>query len=311
MAAPGIKGYFLSATIVIAGLAFAGYLGAAIENARPRLPEGYSDSDLTVHGARIKGFSLGLEGLIADWYYMRSLQYIGDKVLEREAETIDLDDLRSLNPRLLYPLLDNATSLDPHFVGAFYYGAVILPAVDGEQAITLTEKGIRHNPDAWRLYQHLGYIYWKLGRYDEAADAYEKGSSIPGAAPFMRLMAGSLRTEGGSRTTARRIFEQMLEGTDDPAVRITAERRLAQIDSLDERDAIDKILLGYKTDHGRCPGTLKEIVPLLINVKLPGGNAFQLDTEDRLSDPTGAPYLLDSEKCQVKVDEARSDLPKQ
>ena len=43
-------------------------------------------------------------------------------------------------------------------------------------------------------------------------------------------MAATMRTEGGSRETARQIFKQMLAGTDDPAVRITAERRLGELD---------------------------------------------------------------------------------
>ncbi len=46
----------------------------------PVLPENYADEDLTLQGAKLKGFSLGFEGLIADWYWMKSLQYLGDKV---------------------------------------------------------------------------------------------------------------------------------------------------------------------------------------------------------------------------------------
>jgi tetratricopeptide (TPR) repeat protein len=297
------------AAIIVAGLASVVCLSSSLERSRPQLPAGFSDTDLTLHGSRMKGFTFGMDGLIADWYYMRSLQYIGDKILAEQTENINLDDLRSLNPRLLYPMLDNATTLDPHFLGAFYYGAVVLPAIDGEQAIRLTLKGIEHNPETWQLYQHLGYIYWKLGRYDSAAEAYEKGSNISGAAPFMRLMAGAMRTEGGSRLTARRIFEQMLEGTDDPAVRITAERRIAQLDSLDEREAIDRVLSEFKERLGRCPNDLSEILPLLRTIVLPGNNAFRLDSANRLADPTGAPYLLDMETCSLKPGKGRTDLP--
>ncbi|CAN5209613.1 hypothetical protein BH20ACI2_BH20ACI2_29010 [soil metagenome] len=308
MVGPALKRFVLFTTIIVAGFASAVCLSASLERNRPFMPAGFSDTDLTILGSRIKGFAFGMDGLIADWYYMRSLQYIGDKILARSAENINLDDLRSLNPRLLYPLLDNATSLDPHFLAAFYYGAVVLPAIDGEQAIRLTLKGIEHNPETWRLYQHLGYIYWKLGRYDNAADTYEKGSNISGAAPFMRLMAGAMRTEGGSRLTARLIFEQMLEGTDDPAVRITAQRRIAHLDSLDEREAIDRVLDDYKGKTGRCPANLREIMGSLIGIKLPAGNAFRADNAGSLADPTGAPYLLDKEDCRVELDPAGSKL---
>ena len=235
----------LPAVILIAGFAAVVWLSSFIERNRPPLPEGYSDSDLSMNGSRLKGFALGTEGLIADWYFMRSLQYIGDKMLTRKVGTLNIDDLSDLNPRLLYPLLNNATDLDPHFIAAYSYGAMVLPAVDKEKAVELTAKGIAKNPDSWRLYQHLGFIYWKLHRYDKAAESYEKGSTIEGAQPFMKLMAASMKADGGSRETARSIYQQMLDGSDDEQVRITAVRRLNELDSLDERDAIDKIMTDF------------------------------------------------------------------
>ena len=179
----------LPAAVIVAGFAAVVPLSGYISSVRPQLPEGYEDTDLTVKGSHLKGFAFGMEGLLADLYFMRSLQYIGEKILRSKAETINIDDLRDLNPRLIYPFLDTATSLDPHFVAAYSYGAVILPAIDKEKAIELASKGIANNPNEWRLYQHLGYIYWKLGRYDEAAETYEKGSNIAGAAPFLKIMA--------------------------------------------------------------------------------------------------------------------------
>jgi hypothetical protein len=54
-------------------------LSRFVEANRPALPENYADEDLALQGARLKGYALGFEGLIADWYWMKSLQYIGDK----------------------------------------------------------------------------------------------------------------------------------------------------------------------------------------------------------------------------------------
>jgi|GEM_PF-6848412 len=124
------------------GFAMIAFIGTAvlsdhIQSHRITVPESYSDEDLDLQGKRLKGYSLGAEGLLADWYWMRSLQYVGDKIVRSTDTTINLDDLNSLNPRLLYPLLDNATDLDPKFINAFVYGAVVLPTVDPEQAIKL------------------------------------------------------------------------------------------------------------------------------------------------------------------------------
>lgn len=304
-----IVAVFLPALIVAAGFMGVFALSDRIERQRPALPEAYGDTDLFFNGSRVKGFAFGLDGLIADWYWMRSLQYIGDKILSRPAETINLDDLRDLNPRLLYPFLENATDLDPHFIAAYSYGAIVMPAIDPEKAIAITKKGIDKNPDAWRLYQHLGYIYWKLGRYAEAADAYDRGSRVAGAAPFMRMMGAMMQTEGGSRATAREIFRQMYDGTDDPAVRITAERRLAELDSLDEREAIDATLAEFLRGSGRCANELREVFPRLMQVKLPEGRDFRVDAAGKIVDPTGAPYLLDRDGCKVRLDPERTGLP--
>ncbi len=303
-----LKEVSISAVIIVLGLFAAAYLNRVSAANRPALPEHIVDNDLEVQGSRLKGFAFGAEGLIADWYWMRALQYLGDKILSRPPGSVNIDDLTDLNPRLLYPYLDVATDLDPNFIAVFNYGAVVLPAVDPQKAIALANKGIQHNPQSWRLYQHLGYIYWRLGRYDEAATAYETGSKIEGAAPFLGLMAGALRIEGGSRRTARAIYTEMAQGSDE-AVRETAELRLKQLDFFDERDVIDKILAEFKTANGRCANTFGEIATKLFEQKLPGGRPFGVDKERRLTDPAGTPYILDKENCSVKLDAAKTKIP--
>ena len=304
-----LKRIILPVAIIAAALSAVFALSGFIEASRPPMPDGYEDTDLNFNGSQLKGFAFGMEGLMADWYFMRSLQYIGDKIVKSKSEDINIEDLRSLNPRLLHPLLENATDLDPHFIAAYSYGAMVLPAIDPEKAIDLAAKGIVSNPGEWRLYQHLGYIYWRLRRYDKASETYEKGSQIAGAAPFMKMMAASMKTEGGSRETARAIYRQMLASYDDEQVRITAERRLKELDSLDEREAIDRVLTEFKERSGRCAAGFGEILPMLMAIKLPENNEFRIDSKNQLVDPTDAPYILDKENCRVKLDPANTGLP--
>ena len=305
-----LRNWILTILIILTGFAVIVPMSGYIEAARPALPAGYEDTDLMFRGSRLKGFALGTEGLIADWYWMRSLQYIGDKLVSSRADTINIEDLRDLNPRLLYPLLDNATDLDPRFLAAYSYGSLVLPAIDPEKAIRIAEKGITNNPEQWRLYQYLGYTYWRLGEYEKAAATYERGSRVSGSAPFMKMMAASMTSKGGSRDTARQIYRQMLGGSDgDANVEITARRRLMELDSLDERDAIDKALAEFKERSGRCASRLIEIAPLLNKVRLPEGRDFMVDKTGQIVDPSGAPYLLDQGECRVKLDVGRTDIP--
>jgi len=288
--------------MIIAGFVAIFFLSNNLENARPPLPEGYEDQDLALQGAKLRGFSLGLEGLIADWYWMQSLQYIGNKVVNSK-DDINLENLSPLNPRLLYPLLDNATDLDPQFTVVYSYGAIVLPAINPEQAIKITEKGIANNPNEWRLYQHLGYIYWRLKNYEKAAQVYEEGAKIGGSPPFMKLMAAQMKNEGGSRETARAIYEQMFRDAEDGQTKENAAAHLLRLESLDERDAIRPALEDFQKKNNRCPANWREVFPLLRNLKTTRGAPLRFDASTVAPvDPSGAPYLLQSnDKCDVSV----------
>jgi len=304
-----VRNIAISLAVIGAGFASIVLVSPSIEAAKPKLPETFTDSDLSMNGSRLKGYAVGMEGLFADWYWVRSLQYIGDKMVNSTDPNINLDDLTPLNPRLLYPLLQNATDLDPHFIGAYSYGAVVLPAIDKEKAVALATKGIDNNPKEWRLYQHLGYIYWKLGQYEKAAETYGKGSEIEGSSPFMKIMAASMTNDAGSRVTARSIYRQMLSESTEESIRTTAERRLAFLDWQDERDAINTILADFRERNGRCANSFGEVATQILQTKLPEGRGFSVDAGKRLVDPTGAPYKLDREQCVVTVDMGKTKLP--
>jgi tetratricopeptide (TPR) repeat protein len=306
-----LKTLGLSAIILVGFAAIFG-LSNFLERSRPPLPEGSEDTDLALQGTRLKGFSLGLEGLIADWYWMQSLQYIGNKVVKSEQD-INLEDLRPLNPRLLYPMLDTATDLDPHFLTVYSYGAVVLPAINPEQAIKIAEKGIANNPNEWRFYQHLGYIYWRLQNYEKAAQVYSEGAKIAGAPPFLRMMAAQMKNQGGSRETARAIYEQMFAEAEDRQTRENAAIHLLKLDSMDERDAIRPALEEFKKKNNRCAADWREVFPQLRGLKTRRGSALRFDTATLAPvDPTNVPYLLqNTDKCDVSVNIELSKIPPQ
>lgn len=265
------------------------------------------DEDLTVQGAKLKGYVLGAEGLLADWYWMKSLQYIGDKIVNSR-EDVSLENLKPLNPRLLYPYLNNAADLDSRFTGVYEYGAVVLPAIDAEQAIKFTEKGIRDNPEDWRLYQHLGYIYWRLKDYEKASEVYAAGAEREGAPDFMRLTAARMKTEGGSRATARAVYEQIVQESKDANVRASAALHLKTFDSQDEREAVQRVLDDFKTKNNRCANSWREILPVLQKEKSAQAIDFRVDAASNLIDPTGAPYVLNRETCQIELDREKTDV---
>jgi len=289
------------AAIVLGSMICTILLARLIDSRRPAPNLQLEEEGLYLAGNTLRRASLSFNGLAADWYWMRSLQYVGRKLLRSETK-IPLDDLSQLNLKLLAPLLDTATTLDPEFSEPYEYAAVVLPAVDVQQAIHITKKGIAANPSAWRLYQHLGYIYWQQGDFQAASETYGKGALLPGAPSWMEAMKARMVSEGGSRDLAREIYRRMYEQAEDNEVKKMAWLRLLQLDSFDQRDALRKVLSLYQTRVGRCPSSWKELEPAFRASRL------RVGADGAPLDPSGTAYVLVSGKCEVELD-PQSEVP--
>lgn len=286
--------------ILIAGFGGIYFIGSNLEKIKPQKDENFSDEDLYLSARNLSLIGSDFRGLLADWYWIQSLQYMGDKVLNYQGD-VNVNNLRPLNPRLLYPMLDTATTLDPHFITAYSYGAAILPAINNEQAVKLLEKGISENPENWRLYHNLGFIYWQSKDYSKASALYEEGSKKEGAPVWMRQMSASMQARGGTREFARQIYKQMYETAEDVQTKSFAELRFAQIQSLDELDTINSGLQIFQKRNNRCPQNWREIMPYLEKTVPPYGDALQRNEKSEMLDPTGVPYVLENQTGECKV----------
>ena len=279
--------------VVLLGLAIVIGLSRQIDQSRPRVDASLEEEQLYLTAATAKRVSLGFNGLAADWYWMRALQYVGRRVII--SESIQLDNLSHLNLKLLAPLLETATTLDPEFMEPYEYAAVVLPAINVDDAIRIIKKGIAANPSQWRLYQHLGYINWQQKNFAEAGDAYRRGAELPGAPTWMKVMQARMAGEGSSRDTAREIYLRMYEQSGDDQVKTMARRHLLYLDSLDRIEFLKKVLSAYQAKTGHCPSSWKEIETVLRPLRVP------IDATGAPLDPSGAPYVLVSTKCEVEL----------
>ena len=285
------------ALVVVIGLGLAVPLVRWTDALRPPPDPNAIDESLYLNGKTARRISLGFNGLVADWYWMRSLQYVGKKILNVR-EDVAIDDLSKLNLKLLAPLLDTATTLDPEFLDPYEYAAIVLPAVDVQEAIRITQKGIDANPNAWRLYQHLGYIYWQQGNYQAASETYGRGAQIPGVPSWMEAMKAKMLADGGSRDTAREIYMRMFEQSNDDQVKDMARKHVLLLDSLDQRDALQKVLKTFRERIGRCPASWKEL----------DLRSIPVDAYGAPLDPSGFPYVLRSGTCEIQLN-PKSEVP--
>jgi len=249
----------------------------AYREARYPLPQVSSDILYFRGGAAVSRAALGFDAILADLYWIRAIQHFGGT---RRAQAGD----RSY--RLLYPLLDLATTLDPHFSIAYRFGAIFLsepyPAGPGrtDLAISLLERGLAADPQRWQYAQDAGFVhYWWRQDYKAAAAWFDRASRIEGAPWWLRSMAASTLAEGGDRQSSRQLWQQIYETTDDGWVRNNAQLKLAQLRALDDIDALALVVRRYAEARGRPPVNWSELVSmrLIAGVPLdPSGTQYEL-----------------------------------
>jgi len=204
----------------------------------------------------LRRMSLGYSGLLADIYWTRAVQYFG-----REHH------VRSREYKLLEPLLNITTTLDPHLVVAYEFGAVFLAqkppegAGDPDAAVRLVERGVRENPSEWRLCYNLGFIhYFERHDYAAAANAFERGSRVPGALSWMKVMAAQMSQHAGDLQTARFLWSSLYETTENADIRANAAKHLLALQVDEEVSLLEKLAIGFHERSGRWPANWAEMV---------------------------------------------------
>jgi hypothetical protein len=288
-----MKNRLLPLVVMVVALMISVALVRVID-ARTRAQKQVSDEPLYVNPATAKRLALAFNGLAADWYWMRSLQYTGGKIVAYEDAHPESFVLSDIDLRLLPSLLKTSTALDPQFIAPYEYGAMVLPETSTDEAVALANSGIANNPTAWRLHQHLGYIYWKRKEYQLASATYAAGAKLPGAPPWMAAMGARMSAEGGSRGAAREMYRHLYESSDDPAVQEMVEKQMMRLDYLDQREVIQNLLSAYKEKTGRCAASWREVTSDL----RAAGLSLDAKTGTPL-DPSSTPYELIKNGCDV------------
>jgi tetratricopeptide (TPR) repeat protein len=239
-------------------------------------------------GRALRVLSLGFERLVADVFWLRTTYYVGDEEVE-EAGFPDAGRLAEL-----------VTDVDPHFTSAYVIMQSVLAVLrrDPDAALALLEKGLRHNPDHWRMHFLRGFmLFFDKGEYAPAAEHIRRASEL-GGPPYLQLLATRLYTQAGSPETALAFVETRLAGERDPKVRarlavrrhdLVVERDLARIDAAVER---------FRAQTGRAPRDLGDLVARRL---LPGVPL----------DPDGHPYFLERGRAAARAHFERLEVYRQ
>jgi hypothetical protein len=240
----------------------------------------------------MRRLALSYDAVLADIYWIRSVQYYGDTKLSTTSKK---------EYGRLYPLLDMTTALDPRFSIAYRFGAILLSeghpngAGNTAQAIALLDKAIKAMPDKWQYLHDAGFVeYWWNRDAKAAAEWLLRAADVPGAPSYLRPVAAMMLAEGGEERSARALWTELEASAEHEWLRQSARRALLQLDAEAILERLQPIVNGYYDRVGRFPSSWDEVVRARVLAGVP-------------VDPTGVPYALDPVSGAVNVDQ-RSPL---
>jgi hypothetical protein len=235
-------------------------------------------------GQQVRRLVPGFEGLAADVYWLRTVQYFGGQRLFAHGKRFEL----------LLPLIEITTTLDPRLVIAYKYGATFLcePPPEGagrcDQGIKVLEKGVAALPNEWRLRQDLGFFHFIfMNDPQRAADVLLDASRLPGAAFWLKNLAAMVLAKGGQRDSSRAIWRQIYEQSDGP-MKDNALQHIVVLDAYDTADALQALVAEVERRTGRRPESLDELRRAGLLRRPP-------------EDGSGAPFLYDRQSGTVRV----------
>jgi hypothetical protein len=236
-------------------------------------------------GTALKRMTLSFDALAADVYWFRAIQHYGGDRLS--------GPLALTKYRLLYPLLDLTTTLDPYFNIAYRFGAIFLseayPGGPGrpDQSVALLRKGIAAMPHKWQYYHDIGFVYyWRFRDYPSAALWFQRDAAQPNAPIWMQPIAAAMLTHGEDRAAARFLWQQVAQ-SEEPWMRRNAERALLQLQALDQIDQLNAIVSRFPPAAG-APHSWTDLIRRRVLARVP-------------ADPTGTPYEIDPVSGRARV----------
>jgi tetratricopeptide (TPR) repeat protein len=244
------------------------------------------DDVLLRSGKLVKMMSLEYAPLMADIYWTRAVQYYGNEHIRGRGSL-----------QLLWPLLDITTTLDPNLLVAYRFGAMFLsqraPSGAGrpDLAIELIQRGIRENPEYWRLYEDLGSVYYfDVKDYKKASEAFLEGSKNPQAHIWMKVMAAKIAAEGESFSTSFFLWKDIYETATDPLIKRNALVHLQLLRAKEDCRQLDMLADEYEKRFGRRPARTSEMVQAGLLRGLP-------------MDPMGYAYVFgENGKAELNLD---------
>jgi len=225
----------------------------------------------------VKSASLKHHTLTADFYWFKAIQYLGNCLNYQ------------IKPFQLWRYADFITELDPKFLEAYYYPAVVMitDQITPEENVRLLEKGRKNLPDSWEPPYLLGFVYYYfMNEYEKAAENLDLAAKLGGYVPYA-IFAARIRAEGGNPDLSISFLEEIINDPKIKAWKSSAEEMVKGVTQRKHLDQLNLLIEEFKARFGSYPSDLEELVKAGLLNSLP-------------LDPMGGIYYLDQKTHQAK-----------
>jgi hypothetical protein len=222
-------------------------------------------------GQSLNHMCLGYRGVAADMVWIRSVMYVGRRIIRKERRYDWMEKLYQVT-----------TDLDPHWTRPYHAGAILLSALpqQDDRALALLKKGMANNgwnPDipygAAQLHLFRGRRKDSL-RYFKLIDRTMRPSRSPGdqrpaltaeqrgLLKSVALIIPVLVKEEGNHRLAVSMAVRQLAATDDKVMRRVLANNYREVMARQMELELTGAAVHYRTMRGRRPKTLNEILEL-------------------------------------------------
>jgi tetratricopeptide (TPR) repeat protein len=253
------------------------------------LPLAWISGSLAAHGASeraydvswvpegrlLRSLSPGLRLSIANYYWLLTIQYIGDSRADQRGF------------EKLFPTVDLITDLDPRH-GYAYQSAGIVLSTRGllEESDRILKKGMEKGPGWWSypFYIAFNHFFYR-GDYAEAARWAQIAAKTPGASTNISHLALALEAKSGAPEEAVRFLDELRGVAKDDKTReaLDEQYKLAVLQVHFAR--LDEAVQAFRARRGHAPARLEELIAsgLLPSIPTePFGGRYELRADGRV-----------------------------
>lgn len=254
-----------SLLLLTAALAHVGQRGL---DATP-VPQPASIKEAMPSLAALNTMSLSYKSLVADYYWLRSLNHFGDS------------RMRKYNYPNIIPLVERIVALDPYFAAAYHFAgtALTIEGLDFNASVRLLEQGMRYRPDDWKIPFLLGFnSYYFLNDFVRGARALAAAARLPGAPDIAGPLAARLMAEAGQPEIGLELVDSILETITDEQLRESYLERRKLLELELHLKWLNEAAKQYELQRATKPLSVEELVGVGLLRTIPeeplGGHYF-------------------------------------